>query len=576
MHRKEASDVDNLVGDFGFLSVNATSRDFHDFTATVSFARLLLAVSQSADPGQVDTDTLPARHSITPIIEHYFETVFVLMPFFSETDFMASVSAVYAVAGRRAKPMDQWMVRMVLAIVAAQWSREYGDGNWRTAKQHVSAGLKHAEDVLHPGSIAGIQAILLLVQYSMLDPEMFSCWHLIGFASRVMVDLGLHKEPAAEIRMSKDELEMRRRVYYCVYTLDRSISMAFDRAFSFTDDSASVDFPAVARSTISPEPTADEGPQLFLRSLQPSAYLFKIRRIQSSLYQGTRLSKRSEWPSTAASEYTKCVLRDVRSWASRIPHSLSTHHTVLFRLESIYSQITALAPSCRTPSVPEASKILIFEYAIQYADLLHPKIRDSKWHSQFTLIDIHRSNFVGRHFLGVLSASFDCILSGIKPRESPKSSPEANGSNGDSSPSPPPNISHSTSPLENSKRAIRCLNNIIDILAYAEIRFGNAYGFPRIFFECESADLMDQLRLKQQELGTVQFITGGPARPPQPPVPQQPQQLQPQIQPQEMKPMSRPIGWEYAMPYLSGPATSTGTRGLEIGAAQASSRSAQV
>ncbi|ERF73480.1 hypothetical protein EPUS_04103 [Endocarpon pusillum Z07020] len=580
VHRKEASDVDNLVGDFGFLSVNATSRDFHGFTATTSFARLLLAVSQTGDPGHADPETLPARHLITPIIHHYLDKMFVLMPFFSETDFIASVSAVYADAGRRAKPMDKWMVRMVLAIVAADRSRDKGDGYWRTAQEHVSVALEYADEVLHPGSVAGIQAILLLVQYSMLDPDMFSCWHLIGFASRVMVDLGLHNEPAAEIRMSKDEIEMRRRVFYCVYTLDRSISMAFDRAFSFTDDSASVNLPVVAGSTGLPEPSVNETPQLFLRSLQPSSYLFNIRRIQSSLYQGTRMSKRLEWPSAASSEYTKCVLNDIRSWASSIPKTLSTNHTFLFHLESLYSQIIALAPSCRNPSIPELSKILIFEYAIQYTDLLHPITREHKrehnWHSLFTLIDIHRTNFIGRHFLDVLSTSFDSILSGIKPRETTQSSPEANDSDLDTSPSPSSDVSHSASPLENSARAISCLAKIIDILAYAERRFGGTYGFPRRFFERESAELTDQLKLKQQELGTVQYITGGPPGPSEPRVPPQPQQLQAQAEPQEINPMLHPIGMEPVVPFPPGPAVRAGAHDSDIGAARASYHLPQV
>lgn len=578
VHRKEASDVDNLVGDFGFLSVNATSRDFHGFTATTSFARLLLAVSQTGYPGHADLETLPTRHWITPIIQHYLDKMFVLMPFFSETDFMASVSAVYADTGRRAKPMDKWMVRMVLAIVAADWSRDKGDGNWRTAQEHISVALEYADDVLHPGSVAGIQAILLLVQYSMLDPDMFSCWHLIGFASRVMVDLGLHNEPAAEIRMSKDEIEMRRRVFYCVYTLDRSISMAFDRAFSFTDDSASVNLPADARSTRLPESSVNEGPQLFLRSLQPSSYLFNIRRIQSPLYQGTRCSKRTEWPSAASSEYTKCVLKDIRSWASSIPKTMSKNHIFLFHLESLYSQIIALAPSCRNPSIPELSKISIFEYAIQYADLLHPITQEHNRHSLFTLIDIHRTNFVGRHFLGVLSASFDSILSGIQPRETTESSPEANDSNLDfsPSPSPSPDVCHSTSPLENSARAIRCLAKIIDILAYAERRFGGTYGFPRIFFERESADLMDQLKLKQQELGTVQYITGGPPGPSKPRVPPQPQQLKAQAEPQEIKSMLPPIDLGAVIPFQAGPVVGAGTHDSNIGAAWASHHLSQV
>ncbi len=523
LHRKEASDVDNLVGDFGFLSVNATSRDFHDFTATMSFARLLLAVSKTGDLPQADTYGLPPRYSIVPFIKHYLDDVFVLMPFFSETDLMASVSALYADAGRHAKATDHWMVRMVLAIVAAKTSQDKGDAKWCLAQEHVFAALNYADDVLHPGSIAGIQAILLLVQYSMVDPDLFSCWHLIGFASRVMVDLGLHNQPAAEVRISKDESEMRRRVFRCVYTLDRNISMALDRAFSFTDDSASVNIPAIPHSTVPSDDSRNTGPQLFLRPLQLSLYLFNIRRIQSALYQETRSSGRSEWPSSTALNYTNSIRNDIRSWVTSIPDTLSQSHDTLFRLESLYSEIVALAPSCRNLNITELSRTLIFEYSIQYADQLHPITRDNNWHAFFTLTDIHCVNFIGRQFLGVMWASFDHLLTGAMRRESPASSAEADGPSTQSASPPSPNIFRSTSGLENSTRAIRCLNQTIELLAYAHRRFGNSCASLKTKFEQESAVLMNKLKMKQQELGTVQYITGGP--PPRPPVQQQQQLL---------------------------------------------------
>jgi Fungal specific transcription factor domain/Fungal Zn(2)-Cys(6) binuclear cluster domain len=524
VQRKEASDVDNLVGDFGFLSVNATSRDFHGFTATMSFARLLLAVSKSGDlPQLLDTRSLPARHTLAPIIQQYLDELFVLLPFFSETDLMASVSAVYADAGRLAKATDQWMVRMVLAIVAANSSKEKGDPNWHLAQENVAAALGYAEDVLHPGSIAGIQAILLLAQYSMLDPDLFSCWHLIGFASRVMVDLGLHNEPVAEVRMSKEESEMRRRVFYCVYSLDRNIAMALERSFSFTDDSTFVNLPTVHHSTIPPDSARNRVPQLFLRSLQPSLYLFDIRRVQSALYQETRLSNRSEWPDSTATTYKNSILKDVRSWVSKIPTVLPESHTVLFSLESLYSQIAALAPSCRNQNISELSRTLIFEYAIQYADQLHPITRNSNWHAFFTVTEIYRLNYIGRQFLSGMWASFDHLLSGAMPREKPLSSPEADGTAVESPSPPSPDIFRPTSSLENSTRAIRCLTKIIDVLKYAHKRFGNSCASCKTNFEQESAVLMNKLRTKQQELGTVQYITGGPPRVQQ----QQQQQLPP-------------------------------------------------
>lgn len=134
---------------------------------------------------------------------------------------MASLAAVYQDAGRYAKSPDHWFVRMVLAIAAASNSQQHGDSDHQIALRHVSAALERAESVLHPGSIAGIQAMLLLVQYSMVDPGYFSSFQLIGMASRIMVDLGLHQEPQVEVKANKDEMDLRRRVFYCVFAMDR-------------------------------------------------------------------------------------------------------------------------------------------------------------------------------------------------------------------------------------------------------------------------------------------------------------------------------------------------------------------
>jgi hypothetical protein len=236
--KKEASDIDDLVGDFGFLfvqnfpsiamlnslgcrSLNATSRDFHGFTSTMSFARLLLAASCVTDLPIIEAKAFPPRHAAAALIQHYLDNMFVLMPFFSETSLFASVEAVYENSGRGASSADHWTLRMVLAISSASQSQQYGDLQYQIALRHVSAALERADSVLHPGSVAGIQAILLLVQYSLFDPEHFKAWYLLGTASRVMVDLGIHQDLSAAPNVEKDYLDMRRRVFHGVLTLDR-------------------------------------------------------------------------------------------------------------------------------------------------------------------------------------------------------------------------------------------------------------------------------------------------------------------------------------------------------------------
>lgn len=544
IHRKEASDVDNLVGDFGFLSVNATSRDFHGFTTTMSFARLLLSASKIGNVPQMEKRCLPARQTIAPLIRFYFDKVFVLMPFFSESDFLASVSAVCADGDRPAKAMDHWMVRMVLAVVAASSSKEMGDIHWRVAQEHVFNALHHVDDVLHPGSIAGLQAILILVQYSMVDPGPLSCWHLIGFASRVMVDLGLHNEPAAEVRISKDEIEMRRRVFYTVYTLDRDISMALGRAFTFTDDSASVNLPAVPHSNIPSDPSQHTGPQLFLRSLKPSLYLFKIRRIQSAVYQELHSSNRSEWSALEVSAYTNSKRKEIQSWASSIPITLAQWPAIVFRLESIYSEIITLAPSSRCQNITELSKQLIFDRAIHFAEQMHPITRDNKWHSFFTITDLQRIDYIGRQFLSVMWASFDHLLSSTVRHQPPVLSPKSSEPSPGSPSEPTEKICHSHSPSGNCVQAICCLENINNILAYAVKRFGISCSHIRYNFERESAVMLNKLQMKLKEFNTLQVVTGGPGpRHQQPPRQQPPQSLLEPQQPAYRHPIGLPLNY---------------------------------
>lgn len=458
--------MDDLVGDFGFLSVNATSRDFHGFTSTMSFARLLLSVSMVTDLPTFSSNPLPPRYMATSLIQNYLENIFVLMPFFSETDLMSSVSAVYQDSGRHAKPSDHWFVHMVLAISSAAASPNKGDGNDQTALHHAAAGIAHAEAVLHPGSISGIQATLLLVQFSMLEPEYFRSWDLIGMASRVMVDLGLHVEPSPETKMSKEALDLRRRVFYCVYTLDRHISTAYGRAFSFTDDSAAVALPAASRKVSADAHTVPSS-EIFLRSLKPSLFLFDIRRVQSAFYQATHCSLQKEWPTSTASEYTTSILQDIRSWFDTIPASLSPRHLFFFRLESLYSQILALSPSCRIPPsrMSDVSKTLIFEFTIQYVDQLRPVMKDISYHPFLTYVDFLRLNAVGRQFREAVRTNFDQLLMGAIAH-----SPEPSGRAG-SAESPPPFV-QSTSTLENCYRAIACFETTIELLAYARRRWG--------------------------------------------------------------------------------------------------------
>lgn len=201
--------------------MNATARDFHGFTKQMSFARLVLSTSSVEEMPKFRANDFPQRYTITPLVQHYLENVYVLYPFLSETKLFASLDALYQDGGRYANSIDRWSLRLVIAIALASLSRRRGDAQYEEAVYHAAAALEGVETVLQPGSIVGIQAILLLVLYAMLDPHHFDSWYLIGVASRAMVDLGLHQDSTSPRQVPGPEADVRRRVYHSVYTLDR-------------------------------------------------------------------------------------------------------------------------------------------------------------------------------------------------------------------------------------------------------------------------------------------------------------------------------------------------------------------
>jgi len=155
------------------------------------------------------------------LVQYYIDNIFALYPAFSETAILNALDAVYQVNGRIVSDFEYWLLYMVFAIGSTAQSRSNRDTNYAEGLAWVGRALHFADKVLIPGYVSQIQALVLLVQYSMFDPAHFDSWQLIGFACRAIVDLGFHQDPPKELQTDKNNIEMRRKLYYCVYSLDR-------------------------------------------------------------------------------------------------------------------------------------------------------------------------------------------------------------------------------------------------------------------------------------------------------------------------------------------------------------------
>ena len=469
--RREVSAIDDLVSDFGFLSVNATARDFYGFTTAMSYARLILSACSKDEFPQGTTKALPPRHNATALIQHYLNNVFVLLPVFDEASFYASVDNMYSRESRKADPFDHWLVRMVLAISSVSMSENRGDPHYIEGIGHVCAALEHAEEVLHPGNISGVQALVLLTEYAMLDPHHLDSWGLIGAASRAMTDLGLHQDPPKGTQMPRAKLELRRRVFHCIYALDRSTSLVQTRAFSFSDDSFKVKIPFIKQPSSAPTSPAGNGPQpkLWLQSYEQALDLIGLRQLQSSWYTELFQSGRTRWEEPYPYLWDTCDA--MRKWFDNLSASTTPNMRAFFELDLLYSYVYVLSPSPRVPAIMPFAQKLIFEYCIRYADLMIQLISDRTYTAPLTFYDAMRVYMTGRQFLDVLQQNTDLLLNGFvppHPEVKPTTAP------------PPPMPVTPLPPGEsiqrfNTVRSINCINYIIQCLR----RFGSRWGYMR-------------------------------------------------------------------------------------------------
>ncbi|CAK7562483.1 MAG: hypothetical protein SEPTF4163_000330 [Sporothrix epigloea] len=441
--KRENSDVNSLVSDFGYLSVNATTRDFEPSDNNMTFARLVLAVAGN-DPlpkAIMPASKFPSRQASYAIVQYYLTHVHSLFPFFPETSLLALLEEIYShqqpTQANMPQPRtnlqssDYWMLFMVLAIGSSAQSRNRQDTFYNNGVEFAARAMPHADRSLAPGNATQIQSLLLLTLYSMLDPTHFDSWHLIGFTCRAVVDLGFHQDPPQSQSMDVAALDARRKTFYCAYALDRAISMVHARAFSFTDDAINVAFPSMLGVTQNPQhqstlqnaqgwlsqrsPAAARPPisHSSATATNPALLLFQLRRAQSHWYQVLHQSDPSD-PLADPAAFVWRMCADMREWYDALPATVPERIREMFELELQYSYVYCIAPSERAPLMTAYGRMLIFEHVIAYVDRIMALARgglNPMWH---TYQDSLRLFFMGSQFVAVLrdTSTADAILAG--------------------------------------------------------------------------------------------------------------------------------------------------------------------
>jgi len=71
--------------------------------------------------------------------------------------------------------------------------------------------------------VTTVQALLLLAKRDNGGGRMLHCWQLVGSATRMVIDLGLHRKATimGKSETTYGQIETRRRVFWQAYIMDK-------------------------------------------------------------------------------------------------------------------------------------------------------------------------------------------------------------------------------------------------------------------------------------------------------------------------------------------------------------------
>jgi hypothetical protein len=237
------------------------------------FPRFASASGQRYSSGEMAKDVLPAQPLARSLLAAYLSHDHLAFPYLHPKKLINTLTSMYSEQKYyESHPVDAFIMDMIFAIATVQVHRF----SWKSlpdAETHHERAISKLGLVLESGGLIALQSIMLLCQYRMLSVAYHtsaSLWHLLGMATRLGIELGLHREavyrpPAGLSPIDEDrvrqELGIQRRCFWSLFQMDRIVSNTLGRPMSINLLEIDTEYPAAeddAETSWGPSPSEDD------------------------------------------------------------------------------------------------------------------------------------------------------------------------------------------------------------------------------------------------------------------------------------------------------------------------------
>lgn len=254
------------VGDSSHLSYQASGQ---------SSVKRRLITTQSLPP-----DIPPSR-----FVDAFFRHVNRAYPFVDQAKIRRDLEIVGS-----SSPVDQdppmTLLYLVMAIGCTTLVRA-GQVPSDTARRFDVVYSDVIQECLCNEGVESVQILVLLGLYSLFDPTATSAYSIVGIAARHAMVIGLTR-PGDETG-TPVEAELRHRLYWSVFVLDRMMAGSQGLPVALTDENASVPLPG-----LTVEEFASSERAVYARNLQTSRHVIQLRQLEGRILQAVHLGRKAD------------------------------------------------------------------------------------------------------------------------------------------------------------------------------------------------------------------------------------------------------------------------------------------
>ena len=302
----------------------------------------------------------PSAAALTALTDAYFEHSDLFSPILDRNHFEA---VCHGLEGSDAPAQSRFTAMAVFATAVlllkrrdAAFPSSRADAYYDVAMKQLSA----EPELLSLSRVQSLENLALMIQYSMLSDNLKAAWYLVGTATRMAIELGLHLRDNRQGNTGP-------WLFWTIYGFERILCQALDRPFSIPDAAVSTPLPQLA---------SDEGPLRFA-----ALHLIKERRLLSEMHDTISQSERLATSTLEFQQWRQNMRDRVLEWKAQVPTldgSAPFAASELFDGFMLNSMVLLYFPPNREPQLSDADLDFLAESASRNVELYRTTFREGK------------------------------------------------------------------------------------------------------------------------------------------------------------------------------------------------------